>query len=132
MSNEIYEDLSKRERQIMDVIHRLGEASVGEVLEKLSNPPGYNSVRMLMNILEEKGHLKHRNEKNKYFYSATLQKDVVKKSALDHLLSTYFNRSIPEVMSTLLSQKRISATELEELSELIRKAKQSDAEQKDS
>ena len=132
MSNEIYEDLSKRERQIMDVIHRLGEASVGEVLEKLSNPPGYNSVRMLMNILEEKGHLKHRNEKNKYFYSATLQKDVVKKSALDHLLSTYFNRSIPEVMSTLLSQKRISATELEELSELIRKAKQSDAEQKES
>lgn len=132
MSNEIYEDLSKRERQIMDVIHRLGEASVGEVLEKLSNPPGYNSVRMLMNILEEKGHLKHRNEKNKYFYSATLQKDVVKKSALDHLLSTYFNRSVPEVMSTLLSQKRISATELEELSELIRKAKQSDAEQKES
>ena len=67
MSNEIYEDLSKRERQIMDIVHRLGEASVGEVLDELSHPPGYNSVRMLMNILEEKGHLKHRNEKNKYF-----------------------------------------------------------------
>lgn len=132
MSSEIYEDLSKRERQIMDIIHRLGEASVGEVLDELSNPPGYNSVRMLMNILEEKGHLQHRNEKNKYFYSATLQKEVVKKSALDHLLSTYFNRSVPEVMSALLSQKRISATELEELSELIQKAKQSDSQQKDS
>ncbi len=132
MSSEIYEDLSKRERQIMDIIHRLGEASVGEVLEELSNPPGYNSVRMLMNILEEKGHLKHRNEKNKYFYSATLQKEVVKKSALDHLLSTYFNRSVPEVMSALLSQKRISANELEELSALIQKAKQSDSQQKGS
>lgn len=131
MSSEIYEDLSKRERQIMDIIHRLGEASVGEVLEELSNPPGYNSVRMLMNILEEKGHLKHRNEKNKYIYSATLQKEVAKKSALDHLLSTYFNRSVPEVMSALLSQKRISATELEELSELIQKAKQTEAKQKD-
>ena len=132
MSSEIYEDLSKRERQIMDIIHRLGEASVGEVLEELSNPPGYNSVRMLMNILEEKGHLKHRNEKNKYFYSATLQKEVVKKSALDHLLSTFFNRSVPEVMSALLSQKRISANELEELSALIQKAKQSDSQQKGS
>lgn len=132
MSNEIYDDLSKRERQIMDIIHRLGEASVGEVLEALTNPPGYNSIRMLMNILEEKGHLKHRNEKNKYFYSATLQKEVVKKSALNHLLSTYFNRSVPEVMSALLSQKKISSAELEELSELINKAKQDDSRQKDS
>ena len=126
MSSEIYEDLSKRERQIMDIIHRLGEASVGDVLEKLSNPPGYNSVRMLMNILEEKGHLKHRNEKNKYYYSATLQKEVVKKSALDHLLSTYFNKSIPDVMSALLAQKKVSPTELEELSEMIQKAKEAD------
>ena len=126
MSSEIYEDLSKRERQIMAIIHRLGEASVGDVLEKLSNPPGYNSVRMLMNILEEKGHLKHRNEKNKYYYSATLQKEVVKKSALDHLLSTYFNKSIPDVMSALLAQKKVSPTELEELSEMIQKAKEAD------
>ena len=132
MPEEIYDDLSKRERQIMDIIHRLGEASVGEVIEELSNPPGYNSIRMLMNILEEKGHLKHRNEKNKYFYSATLQKEVVKKSALNHLLSTYFNRSVPEVMSTLLSQKKISAAELEELSNLIKKAKAGDTRQKDS
>lgn len=124
MSGEIYDDLSKRERQIMDIIHRLGEASVGEVLNELSNPPGYNSIRMLMNILEEKGHLKHRNEKNKYFYSATLHKEVVKKSALDHLLSTYFNRSVPEVMSALLSQKKISSAELQELSELIKQAKE--------
>ena len=126
MSGEIYDDLSKRERQIMDIIHRLGEASVGEVLDELSNPPGYNSIRMLMNILEEKGHLKHRNEKNKYFYSATLQKEVVKKSALEHLLSTYFNRSVPEVMSALLSQKKISSAELQELSELIKRAKEDD------
>lgn len=131
MSSEIYEDLSKRERQIMAIIHRLGEASVGDVLGKLSNPPGYNSVRMLMNILEEKGHLKHRNEKNKYYYSATLQKEVVKKSALDHLLSTYFNKSIPDVMSALLAQKKVSPTELEELSEMIQKAKEAD-QQKDS
>ena len=130
MSGEIYDDLSKRERQIMDIIHRLGEASVGEVLDELSNPPGYNSIRMLMNILEEKGHLKHHNEKNKYFYSATLQKEVVKKSALEHLLSTYFNRSVPEVMSALLSQKKISSAELQELSELIKRAKEDDTKKK--
>lgn len=130
MSESTYNDLSKRERQIMDIIHQLTEASVGDVLDRLSNPPGYNSVRMLMNILEQKGHLKHRNEKNKYFYSATLQEEVVKRSALDHLLSTYFDRSVPQVMSALLSHKKISVKELDELSQLIAAAKQKEKKTK--
>lgn len=130
MSESTYNDLSKRERQIMDIIHQLTEASVGDVLDRLPNPPGYNSVRMLMNILEQKGHLKHRNEKNKYFYSATLKQEVVKRSALDHLLSTYFDRSVPQVMSALLSHKKVSAKELEELSQLIAAAKQKEKKDK--
>lgn len=123
MSRNDYIELSKRERQIMDIIHRLGEASVNEVLDRLPNPPTYNSVRMLMNILERKGHLRHRNEKNKYIYFASLKKEEAKKTALDNLLKTYFEGSAPSIVSTLIEQEKISPSDLEELSKMIEDAK---------
>ena len=119
-----YKNLSKRERQIMDVLHRIEEGSVQEVLEKLPDPSGYNSIRMLMNILVKKGHLQHRTEKKKYVYFPTLKKEVAKKSALDHILATYFNKSVPKVVSTLLSDKKLTEEDLDELSDMIEKAKQ--------
>ena len=117
-------DLSKRERQIMDILHQIGEGSVNDVLDKLTNPSGYNSIRMLMNILVKKGHLQHRTEKKKYIYYPTLKKEMAKKSALDHMLTTYFERSVPQVVSSLLSDKKLSEDELDEISEMIEKARQ--------
>ena len=123
MSRKDYIELSKRERQIMDIIHRLGEASVTDVLDRLPKPPTYNSVRMLMNILEKKGHLYHRNEKNKYIYYASLKKEDAKKSALDHLLKNYFEGSAPSIVSTLIEQEKMRPGDLEELQKMIEEAK---------
>ena len=123
MDTSDYQNLSKRERQIMDVVHRLNEASVNDVIERLPNPSGYNSIRMLMNILEKKGHLDHRVDKKRFIYFPTVQKEVVKKSALDHMLATYFDKSVPSVVSALLSEKDLTHAELDELSEMISQAK---------
>ncbi len=124
MAETDYKNLSKRERQIMDILHQLGEGSVNEVIDKLVNPSGYNSIRMLMNILEKKGHLQHKTEKNKYIYFPTLKKEVAKKSALNHLMTTYFDKSAPSIVSTLLSDKKLTAGDLEEISKMIEKARQ--------
>ena len=124
MTKADYKNLSKRERQIMDILHQFGEGSVNDVLDKMENPSGYNSIRMLMNILEKKGHLQHRTEKNKYIYFPTLKKEVAKKSALNHIMTTYFDKSAPNVVSTLLTDKKLTEKDLEEISELIEKARQ--------
>ena len=121
MSNSPH--LSKRERQIMDIIYRMGEASVSDVLERLPDPPGYNSARMLMNILERKGHLQHRKEKNRFIYFPTVKTEEAKKSALNHLLRTFFSGSASGVVSTLLKEKNMSEEDLQELSDMIEAAK---------
>ena len=123
MAKPDYKNLSKRERQIMDILHQIGEGSVNDVLEKLVDPSGYNSIRMLMNILEKKGHLEHRTEKKKYVYFPIMKKEVAKKSALDHIMTTYFDKSVPKVVSTLLSDKKLTGADLDELSDMIEKAK---------
>lgn len=118
-----YRDLSKRERQIMDIIHRRGEASVSDILKYLENPSSYNSMRTLMNILEKKGHLVHRLKGNKYIYKATAQKENVKKTALDNLIRTYFDKSALSVVSSLLSQQQLSEEELDTIGKIIDDAK---------
>ena len=94
-----------------------------ELLEKIPNPASYNSVRLLMNGMEKKGLISHRSDKNRYIYTPTLQKEEAKKSAIDHLLTTHFDKSVPEVVSTLLSIKYVSPEELEQLAKMIEKAK---------
>ena len=126
MSDPAY--LSKRERQIMDVVHQQGEVSVADVLERLPDPSGYNSIRRLMTILEQKGHLQHRKVKNKYIYYATVQKEAAKRSALNHLLRTFFSGSTPKVVSTLLKEKDLTNEDLEELSRMIEEAKKDRAD----
>lgn len=107
----------------MDILHQLGEGSVNEVLERLTDPSGYNSIRMLMGILEKKGHLKHKAIKNKYIYFPAVKKEVAKKSALKHLMETYFDKSAPSIVSTLLTDKGITEEDLEEISKLIQKVR---------
>ena len=120
-----YLHLSKRECQIMDVIYRLGEAGVSDIIESLESPPSYNSVRVTLSILEKKGYLKHRQEGQRYVYIPTEVPEKAKRSVLEHVLSTFFENSASNVVSTLLgmSAVKLSKEELQELSEMIEKAK---------
>lgn len=113
--------LSRRERQIMDVIYRLGSATVGDVQENLPDPPGYSAVRAMMRTLEEKGHLRHRQDGPRYVYSAKRSRDKARQSALQHLLNTFFDGSTELAVTALLdlSGEQLSDEEVERLMKLI-------------
>lgn len=119
-------DLSRRERQIMDVIYRLGCASVQDVRDNLPDPPGYSAVRALLRVLEEKGHLKHEHDGPRYVYRPIVSRDAARRSALRQLLRTFFDGSPEEAVATLLdvSGRDLSEQELNRLAELIKRAKQ--------
>lgn len=125
MKKSLYLHLSKRESQIMDVIHHLGHASVNDILENMDDPPSYNSVRVTLTILEKKGYLLHRVEDQRYIYAPTDLPDDAKRTALAHIVSTFFDGSASGVVSTLLNMnaKKISDKELDELSAMIEKAR---------
>jgi len=116
-----HHQLSRRERQIMDIIYRLGEATAAEVMENLPDPPSYSAVRALMRILEEKTHLRHRQEGPRYVYTPTVPLDAAKQSALKHVLSTFFEGSVSQAVAALLDLGRDDLTdaELERLARLI-------------
>jgi predicted transcriptional regulator len=113
--------LSRRERQIMDVVYRMGKVSVSEVLERLPDPPSYSAVRALMRILEEKGHLKHEQEGPRYLYLPTVPPDAAQLSALSHLVRTFFGGSTEAAVAALLElpENGLSENELTRLSQLI-------------
>ncbi|MFB3131047.1 MAG: BlaI/MecI/CopY family transcriptional regulator [Rhodothermales bacterium] len=121
MAISSHHQLSRRERQIMDIIYRLGEATAVEVMENLPDPPSYSAVRALMRILEEKTHLRHRQEGPRYVYTPTVPLDAAKQSALKHVLSTFFEGSVSQAVAALLDLGRDDLTdaELERLARLI-------------
>lgn len=124
MPKELYFFLSRREAQIMDIIYRLGKASVSEVLQHLPDPPAYNSIRVLLGILEKKGYLRHQKDGQRYIYEPTELPERAKESALKHMVKTLFQGSASSVVATLLDLPlRWSQGDLEELSEIIEKAK---------
>ena len=118
-------DLGRRERQIMNVVYQLGEAGVGDVLARLPDPPSYSSVRKMLAVLEEKGHLKHRHDKNRYIYFPRVARDKASRRALKQLLKIFFDNSPTKAMAALIdsSTARLSASEFDELSRLIEKAR---------
>ena len=117
-------DLSRRERQIMAVIYRLGRATAAEVLDQLEEPPSYSAVRAHLRILEEKGHLRHEQDGPRYVFLPTLPREQARDSALMHLVQTFFEGSTSQAMAALLdANPRISKAELEGLSRLIEKAR---------
>jgi predicted transcriptional regulator len=113
--------LSRRERQIMDVVYRLGKATVTDVLERLPDPPSYSAVRALMRILEEKGHLSHEQDGPRYVYLPTVPRDAAQASALSHLVRTFFGGSAEAAVAALLDlpEHGMSEGELSRLSRLI-------------
>ncbi len=125
MSKRAYGDLSRRERQIMDVIYQRGEASVADVLAGLPDAPSYSAVRAMLRILEQKGHLKHRREGVRYVYLARQSRRVASRSALKRVLHTFFDGSVERAVAALLddSDAELSKKQLERMAELVRKAK---------
>ena len=95
-------DLGRRERQIMEVVYRLGRASASEVRAHLADPPSYSAVRGMLRLLEEKGHLRHEQDGPRYVYLPTTERDEARRSALAHLLRTFFDNSRESAMAALL------------------------------
>jgi BlaI family transcriptional regulator, penicillinase repressor len=118
-------DLSRRERQIMDVIYRLGQAGAAEVVEHLPDRPAYNSARVTLGILERKGMVRHRREGTRYVYSPTVPAERARDSALRHVVRTFFRGSPSKAVLTLLDSPstRLSAEELNELAAWVEAAK---------
>ena len=117
-------DLSRRERQIMDIIYGRGQASVAEVLEELPDPRSYSTIRTLMGILEKKGHLTHKEEDAWYIYLPTVPRAKARTSALKRLVKTFFNNSVDDTVLALLELKENHDPEaMARLTRLIEKAK---------
>jgi len=117
--------LSRRERQIMDVLYRKGSATAAEVLDAIPNPPSYSAVRALLRILEQKGHIRHEEQEGKYVFLPTVPRDKAKRSAIRHLVQTFFDGSPQEAVAALLddASSKLSDTELDRLQTLIDKAR---------
>ena len=117
--------LSRREREIMDLLYARGRATVAEVMGALTDPPGYSAVRALLRILEQKGHVRHREEAGKYLYAPVLPRDKAAKSALARVLETFFDGSVEKAFAARLTDPsvKLSAGEYERLSALIEAAR---------
>jgi predicted transcriptional regulator len=117
--------LSRRERQIMDVIYRLGEASVADVQAEMVDAPSYSTVRALLRVLTEKDQVTHTQEGPRYVYRPTIPREEARASALDRVLSTFFDGSPTKAMAALmdLSADELSETELDELEKMIAEAR---------
>ena len=114
-------DLSRRERQIMDVLFRQGQATVSDVQAAMPDPPSYSAVRAMLRILEEKGHARHEQDGPRYIYKPVVARERAKRSAMRHLLHTFFEGSHEQAVAALLDEAStsLSEDELERLARLI-------------
>ena len=117
--------LSRRERQIMDIIYQRRQATVADVMEHLPDPPSYSAVRALLRVLEEKGHVRHKHDGPRYVFYPTVSRDRARQSALKQVVGTFFEDSTGQAVATLLdmSAKEMSDVELDRLAELIEQAR---------
>jgi len=119
------QDLSRRERQIMDSIYRRGKATAAEVMSDLPEAPSYSAVRTMLRLLEEKGHLRHEQDGPRYVYVPTVARENARVNALRHLVSTFFNGSAEQAMAALLeiSDSDLSDEQLARLQQMIEEAR---------
>jgi BlaI family transcriptional regulator, penicillinase repressor len=122
-------DLSRRERQILDVLYKAGRATAAEVQEAMPAAPSYSAVRTLLRILEEKGHVRHEQDGARYVYLPIVARDAAKRSALRHLLNTFFEGSTTQAIAALLDDEasRLSNEDLDRLSASIKRARKEGA-----
>ena len=124
MADPLTTNLSRRERQIMDVIYRNGRVTAAEVLAELPEPPGYSAVRAMLRLLEEKGHIRHEQDGPRYVYLPTVNREKARRTAMRHLVRTFFDGSTDDAVAALLqSDNGIGENELNRLSKLIDDAK---------
>lgn len=125
MSRPPLQDLSRRERQIIDILYAQGRATAAEVQAALPDPPSYSAVRAMLRILEDKGHIRHEQDGPRYVYLPTIARDSAKKSAMRHVLQTFFDGSASQAISALLDDPRASFSdaELDRLARMIDKAR---------
>ncbi|MFH1744361.1 MAG: BlaI/MecI/CopY family transcriptional regulator [bacterium] len=118
-------NLSRRERQIMEIIYRRGKASVADVMEDLPDPPSYSAVRATLRILEEKGHLNHGKQGPRYVFSPTVPRENARRSALKQMLHTFFDGSVEQAVAAMLefNESRLTESNLDRLAQLIEKTK---------
>lgn len=117
--------LSRRERQIMEILYQRGQASAAEVLAALEDPPSYSAVRALLRVLEEKGHVRHQAQGLKYVYVPVVAREKAKRSAMKHLVETFFADAPEQAVAALLdvSSRRLTNEELDRMAEMIEKAR---------
>lgn len=125
MTSQPHVDLSRRERQIIDILYGQGRATAAEVQAALPDPPSYSAVRAMLRILEEKGHVRHEQDGPRYVYLPTVARDNAKKSAMRHMLQTFFDGSASQAISSLLDDPRaqFSDAELDRLERMIAQAR---------
>jgi len=125
MPTPLHTALSRRERQIMDILYRLGRATAAEVLEELPGEPHSSTVRTQLRVLEEKGHVRHEEEGLRYVYMPAVPRHAARKSALKHLVETFFEGSTEKAVAALLGgdMSRLSPDELDRIALLIEKAR---------
>ena len=119
------DQLTRREREIMDILHRRGRATAHDVLDDLADPPSYSAVRTFLRLLEERGHIRHEQDGARYVYTPTVTRREAQRSALSHLVDTFFDGSIEHVVATLVesSRPKLSSQELDRIASLVAKAK---------
>jgi predicted transcriptional regulator len=127
MSRPAQHSLSRRERQIMDVLFTRGKASAAEVQQALPDPPSYSAVRALLRILEEKGHVRHEEDGPRYVFAPRLDKEKAQQSAVRHLVQTFFDGSAEQAMAALLDTRTLSHEELVRMALLIEEARKEGA-----
>jgi predicted transcriptional regulator len=117
--------LTRREREIMDILHRRGRATAHEVLEDLAEPPSYSAVRTFLRLLEERGHIRHDQDGPRYVYMPIVARRDAQRSAIAHLVYTFFDGSVEDAVATLVesSKPRLSPVELDRIASLVAKAK---------
>ena len=117
--------LTRRERQIIDVLYRRGRATAAEVMAELPGTPSYSTVRTQLRVLEEKGHVRHEEEGPRYVYMPALPRHAARRSALRHLVNTFFDGSTAKVVAALLGGEgtRLTDDELKRVAELVEKAR---------
>ena len=117
--------LTRREREIMDILHRRGKATAHEVLADMAEPPSYSAVRTFLRLLEERGHVTHQQDGQRYVYSPKVERVEARRSALSHLVQTFFSGSVSAAVTALVesSKDTLSQDELDHISKLIEQAK---------
>jgi BlaI family penicillinase repressor len=129
MVKTLHAVLSRRERQIVDILYRRGRATAAEVLEDLPGSPSYSTVRTQLRVLEEKGHVRHDDDGQRYVYSPAVPRGTVRRSALKHLVETFYEGSVEQAVAALLGGEgsRLTDEQLDRIEGLIKKARKEGA-----